>query len=423
MDSILKLLVLWMVIHLSTAYISPSGRYHCDPMMCQPPDCVCASLDHPPGMHITKVPQMVMFTFDDNLNQEKFQYYKHLLYPELHNPNGCPIRFTYFVADQWTDYQLVHELHQQGHEFGSHTMQHSEKYMDETWYTQAEPQVAYKEMVKEFHGQRQIIINNASVPRAEVRGLRMPYLALGRNAQFKMMKDYDFLYDSSFMVDESVKGPIWPYTLDVPPSYPEMCKSVNCPTDGHPGVWEMSMNNFWGAAGQRCVMVDVPHCQPNSKQEALDYLWNNFRLHYKSKCPFGVHMHYLWLTKPHNLMAVREFIEGLVNMNDVYVVTMYQVIQWMRQPQALDMLRDWEPWKTACNSSKGTQTFAALPEVEQLHAPPAANQDILQAEVSEKGNTMHGKLFKTFFWYSIGIALFLAFYRLCLLKVIRYYLL
>ena len=46
------------------------------------------------------------------------------------NPNGCPIKATFYVSHEWTDYTMVHDLYRAGHEIASHTITHS----DGSWF-------------------------------------------------------------------------------------------------------------------------------------------------------------------------------------------------------------------------------------------------------------------------------------------------
>ena len=47
----------------------------------------------------------------------------------------------------------------------------------------------------------------------DLRGVRVPYLSVGWNRQFLMMKEFGFVYDSSITTPVS-NPPLWPYTLD-----------------------------------------------------------------------------------------------------------------------------------------------------------------------------------------------------------------
>ena len=47
----------------------------------------------------------------------------------------------------------------------------------------------------------------------DIRGVRVPFLSVGWNRQFLMMREFGFVYDSSMTAPVS-DPPLWPYTLD-----------------------------------------------------------------------------------------------------------------------------------------------------------------------------------------------------------------
>lgn len=87
----------------------------------------------------------------------------------------------------------------------------------------------------------------------DLRGMRVPFLRVGWNRQFLMMKEFGFVYDSS-MVAPFSNPPLWPYTLDY--KMPHACTGNNqhCPSRSYPGVWEMVMNQL-EAGDYYCGMV------------------------------------------------------------------------------------------------------------------------------------------------------------------------
>lgn len=62
-------------------------------------------------------------------------------------------------------------------------------------------------------GQANIIHRYANVRLDEIRGMRVPFLRVGWNRQFLMMKEFGFVYDSSIVAPFS-NPPLWPYTMD-----------------------------------------------------------------------------------------------------------------------------------------------------------------------------------------------------------------
>lgn len=59
---------------------------------------------------------MVILTFD-SLNFENWELYTEKIFtPNRKNPNGCPIRGTFFISHQYTNYQQVQKMWNDGHE-------------------------------------------------------------------------------------------------------------------------------------------------------------------------------------------------------------------------------------------------------------------------------------------------------------------
>lgn len=73
-------------------------------------------------------------------------------------------------------------------------------------------------------GQANIINKFANVRMEDLRGMRVPFLRVGWNRQFLMMKEFGFVYDSS-MVAPFSNPPLWPYTLDF--KMPHACTGNN----------------------------------------------------------------------------------------------------------------------------------------------------------------------------------------------------
>lgn len=62
-------------------------------------------------------------------------------------------------------------------------------------------------------GEANILHKFSNIRMNEIRGIRVPFLRVGWNRQFLMMKEFGFQYDSS-MVAPFSNPPLWPYTLD-----------------------------------------------------------------------------------------------------------------------------------------------------------------------------------------------------------------
>lgn len=81
-----------------------------------------ASIEFIGDLPVEDVPQIVILTFDDSVNDLNKQLYSDLFNKGRVNPNGCPISATFYVSHEWTDYSQVQNLYSEGHEMASHTV-------------------------------------------------------------------------------------------------------------------------------------------------------------------------------------------------------------------------------------------------------------------------------------------------------------
>ncbi len=64
----------------------------------------------------------MLLTFDGAINLNNFDHYKRVFASNRKNPNGCPIRGTFFVSHEYCDYNMVQQLSHEGHEIGTETI-------------------------------------------------------------------------------------------------------------------------------------------------------------------------------------------------------------------------------------------------------------------------------------------------------------
>ena len=81
-------------------------------MFCKLPDCACSGTE--PKTELSERPQIVYLTFDDAMAKLfDDNYYSELFMPDENgnhkytNPNGCPIRSTFFAKAGYNDYHVV----------------------------------------------------------------------------------------------------------------------------------------------------------------------------------------------------------------------------------------------------------------------------------------------------------------------------
>ncbi|XP_045488558.1 uncharacterized protein LOC110993132 isoform X5 [Pieris rapae] len=305
----------------------------CRKDVCLLPDCFCGGKDIPGDLPVESVPQIVVLTFDDSVNDLNKGLYADLFEKGRVNPNGCPISATFYVSHEWTDYSQVQNLYSAGHEMASHTISHSfgEQFSQKKWN-------------REVGGQREILAAYGGVKLEDVRGMRAPFLSVGGNKMFKMLYDSNFTYDSSLPVYEN-KPPSWPYTLDYKLFHD--CMIPPCPTKSYPGVWEVPMVMWQDLNGGRCSMGDAC-ANPSEAEGVYKMILKNFDRHYTSnRAPFGLFYHAAWFTQAHHKEGFIMFLDFINKMKDVWIVTNWQALQWVRDPTPISRLNNFQPFQ--CN--------------------------------------------------------------------------
>ncbi|XP_065219258.1 uncharacterized protein Cda5 [Planococcus citri] len=317
----------------------------CRKDICLLPDCSCGGKDIPGDLRVEDTPQLVLLTFDDSVNELNRGLYTDLFEKGRTNPNGCPISATFYVSHEWTDYSMVQNLYAAGHEIASHSVSHSfgEQFSQRKW-------------TKEIVGQREILSAYGGVKQEDIRGMRAPFLAVGGNKMFKMLYDANFTYDSSMPIYEN-RPPSWPYTLDYKIFHD--CMIPPCPTRSYPGVWEVPMVMWQDLNGGRCSMGDACSNPPDS-DGVYKMLIKNFERHFTTnRAPFGLFYHSSWFTQPHHKEGFIAFLDTIVNMPEVWLVTNWQAIQWARDPTPISRLNNFTPFNCdypdrprRCNNAK-----------------------------------------------------------------------
>ncbi|XP_017954343.1 uncharacterized protein LOC108649798 isoform X9 [Drosophila navojoa] len=303
----------------------------CRKDVCLLPDCYCGGKDIPGELPAESIPQIVLLTFDDSVNDLNKQLYMDLFEKGRVNPNGCPITATFYVSHEWTDYSQVQNLYADGHEMASHTVSHSfgEQFSQKKW-------------TREIAGQREILAAYGGVKLSDVRGMRAPFLSVGGNKMYKMLYDSNFTYDSSMPVYEN-RPPSWPYTLDYKIFHD--CMIPPCPTRSYPGVWQVPMVMWQDLNGGRCSMGDA--CSnPSDADGVTKMIMKNFERHYTTnRAPFGLFYHAAWFTQPHHKEGFIKFLDAINAMPDVWIVTNWQALQWVRDPTPTSRINSFQPFQ------------------------------------------------------------------------------
>ncbi|XP_061174004.1 uncharacterized protein LOC133183081 [Saccostrea echinata] len=314
-----------------TLAASPSTCYRCQHGdTCKPPSCVCCGKDMP--LEKSRTPQMVFFTFDDAVNTYIASFYRKLFDSNRRNPNGCPISMTLFISHANTVYSLVREFYQKGFEIASHSVTHSHPSSD-TFKNEAEKQ-------------KDNLAKKARIPKSKIRGWRSPFLEPMGDAQPNILQSLGYSYDATLTISKTKQtdqAPL-PFTLDY--GWPYDCKIKPCPKSTHRGFWEVPVVSVTDYLGKyECVYVDGCNNPPPDEESAYKFLWENFNSYYRTnKAPFGINMHAAWFYVPDRLRAMDRFIQDLLKLDDVYIVSVKQVISWLKQPTPLEKLKSFKPW-------------------------------------------------------------------------------
>ncbi|XP_040075438.2 chitin deacetylase 8 [Ixodes scapularis] len=301
---------------------------------CKPPNCTCSSQSPPAGLGLDDMPQFVMLTFDGAVNASNMPFYRELLgdLERRNKASDCAIAATFFVSADRLEFALLNELYAGGNEIALHSISHhaDQAYWNDLDTSGWELEVAdEKKMVEAF----------ANIPPSAIKGFRGPNLMTGGDQGFKMIHS-NLEYDSSLVHPRTRPDtrPTFPYTLDF--GFKEKCVVERCPQEAYPGLWVMPLNVLFkksdvdgGSQELPCSMADGCETQPSSADETFEYLRSNFEDFYKSnRAPFPVSVHEAWLHDPQRKEGYLRFVSWLLEKDDVHLVTVSEVLSFMRNP-------------------------------------------------------------------------------------------
>lgn len=313
---------------------------------CTPPDCSCPRMSYP--MDRRDIPQMVYFGFDDAVNVIMASLYSRIFTKKRKNPNGCTMKMTLFVSHEYTDYKRVKKFYQYGHEIAVHSVTHTAIDNDDI-------------LRKEAKLQKQNLVRLAGVREEDIVGWRSPFLKTAGDNQPSILKELGYEYDISLTFSRNsmdLPKP-WPFTMDNGWQY--RCGIKPCPSGRKARV-----SNFWAVPvvslmdyknQYPCSFVDGCAIRASTEKEAFNFLWNNFMSYYNTtRTPFGLNMHAAWFYTRYNLKAMMRFLDELQKMDDVYVVTVKQMLEWMKTPTPVSNIHTLKSWDcpTEKQNVKGT---------------------------------------------------------------------
>jgi len=302
--------------------VSQDVAQQCNPELCQLPSCFCGGPTIPGNLTREEIPQLVMLTFDDAVNEINKAFYSKLFKKHRTNPDKCPIKATFYVSHEYTDYGQVNDLYRAGHEIASHTITHSHgaNFDEDRW-------------ANEVVGQAEMLVRYAGVSSRDIKGMRAPFLAIGGDTMFGMLPKHGFTYESSMPIYKE-KEPSWPYTLDY--AMPHTCTIHPCPKQSHPGLWEIPMTSWTDETGVRCSMADSCSYPQDAAGVQRVFTRNFLNFYTKSKAPFPIFIHAAWfINNEQRQKGFFDFIDSILELPDVYFVTSQEVLDFTQNPENL----------------------------------------------------------------------------------------
>ncbi|XP_037086439.1 chitin deacetylase 1-like [Pollicipes pollicipes] len=314
----------------------PYAATACDPANCVLPSCFCSKDGTliPGNLDPAQTPQMIILALDGAVNGQNYNRYQDLFNDTVFkNPNECPMRGTFFVSHEYTNYQMVQDLYHKGHEIALNSIT-----------SRGLAGESYDAWVQEMVGMRSMLGNWANVSEFDIFGMRAPRLKPGDNRQFDMLLDYGFAWDSSVAVPP-IRTPVWPYTLDY--KIPHECRSGGCPTSQYPGVWEIPLNSHYvaGFDGGHCPYLDQCVLFNNEPADILAWFKEDFSRHYdQNRAPYILSFHTNWFNEQNLIDGLNLFLQWVSQKDDVWFVTMTQALFWMSDPVPLNQLTQLDDW-------------------------------------------------------------------------------
>ncbi|KAL8602231.1 hypothetical protein ACOMHN_022744 [Nucella lapillus] len=292
-------------------------------------NCFCATLDYP-TTYLERIPQMVYFAFDGSLSAAEDEFYQKLLSTNQRNPNGCPITMSFYVDNEDTEYPLVTSYFEKGNEIGSNSVEQNAVETKLTLLTEAEKQKGN-------------IVLMGQVPADQVVGWRSPELKTAGDAQPEGLQRFNYTYDTSLVYSPPTANAkiAWPFTMDF--GYPYPCVIPGCPLKKHPGFWQVPVNPMYDIENGSYIYAS--DFEPSDPLVTLNYLKSNFeKVYTTNRAPFGLNMHAEWLQEPGHLQATQGFLKHLEGLNDVYIVSVKRVLEWMKKPVMMSQVSSLPGW-------------------------------------------------------------------------------
>lgn len=340
------LLVLCLTIALALADGELQLAEECDVEACQLPDCRCSNVEIPGGLEARDTPQFVIVSFNDGINVVNIGTFRSILF-NRQNTNGCPARATFFIRHEYTNYALVNELYNTGFEIGLNSITWR---FPQTWWATA----TLEELKQEIADQRIQMAHFANIPYDEITGVRLPFLQMSGNTSFQVIADSGLKYDYSWATLDYKNPGLWPYSLDY--ASIQDCVNLPCPTASISKAWVNPIVTWTDLNGFSCATLDGCIFVPALTDEEgwFQFIVGNFERHYfGNRAPFTFALSEGYLVHPSVRAAVIRFFDLINNMQDAFMVSASDVLDWVKNPVPIDEYKS-----QACKTFTATECQA-----------------------------------------------------------------
>ncbi|PRW60034.1 hypothetical protein C2E21_1569 [Chlorella sorokiniana] len=369
----------------AAAGLVATDSYSCDPATCRPPACLCPSNSPPGGLPLAQVPQFVLISHDNALDELPYELMMRVLGDKT-QPNGCPVPVTWFAMRYHSNCENGQAALARGDEVA---MQANRFVPDDPFTAPVDPNPNYNN-VDPATGKPSLEIEITMSRKwwNEVCGLPLKDMVGFRAQEYynnpairQTLSKAGWLYDATIPESWYPNSPtspaaneiLWPYTMDA--GIPQDCGYLG-PTIGkcsagerYAGLWEVPLwtlqvggTNYGLSDYGNTETEGIPPVDDMAQllKDALDQRLQGGR------SPLQLSTFYEWLgAKPpsdcatdadpycfqykrelsEGAKALQQLIDYAADKPEVRFVTYSDLIRWMQDPVPLDRFDAWQQCK------------------------------------------------------------------------------
>ncbi|KAL4434794.1 hypothetical protein ABPG77_005321 [Micractinium sp. CCAP 211/92] len=370
-------LLLILTAHQAAAGIVSTDTYHCDPTTCMPPECLCASNSPPGNLTADEIPQFVLLSHDNALNNQSYNLMVQLLGSKMQS-DGCRVPITWFAMRYHSDCSAGKSALQSGDELAMQANR-----FDPTdpfnatdpspHYNSRDPVTGKPSVEIEITMSRKWWNEDCGVPIRDMIGYRSQNYYNNPPIRQTLSKD-GYLYDATLVewyypnspTSPSKDQVLWPYTMDA--GIPQECDFLGpnigkCDaTENYKGLWEVPLyelqdgNTLYGFSDFGDTEAGLP-----PMPDMFSLFKSQLDQHVAGgRTPLQISTFYEWLSvKPDhgppddpqclycyrppsdNAKALVQFVDYALKQPAVRFITYSDLIHWMQDPVPLSKFDAW----------------------------------------------------------------------------------